>query len=364
MTTDQIPSAEWRRSLRRFLLAWYRAHRRALPWRAGTDPYPIWISEIMLQQTTVAAVVPYFMRFLERFPTVAHLAAAEEHEVLRLWEGLGYYSRARHLHRTAQVMLDQYAGKFPRTAAELRQLPGIGRYTAGAIASFAFQERAPIVEANTQRVYSRLLGFRGDPRSAAGQDLLWSFAETILPRQRPGELNQALMELGQVVCVSGRPHCESCPVRGICRAAAAGAQEQIPLPARRPEITAVQETALAIRKGERYLLAQRLPGERWAGLWDFVRLTGPSGAAPLAEMVSLAREQTALQVASPEVVGEIRHTVTRFRITLRCLRAEWKHGIPARSPRHWQWTTPATLHELPLSVSARRFAKKLLGDGE
>src|SRR5580704_2948280 len=173
------------RRFRRALAAWYGRHARPLPWRNTNDPYRIWISEIMLQQTTVVAVVPYFERFLKRFPTLALLAAAKEEEVLRLWEGLGYYSRARNIHKTARRIVSEHDGGFPDSVEALRELPGIGRYTAGAIASFAFQRPAPILEANTLRLYSRLLGFRGDPRSAAGQKLLWDFATQIVPRTRP-----------------------------------------------------------------------------------------------------------------------------------------------------------------------------------
>ena len=169
-------------SLRRRLIRWYERHARDLPWRHTTDPYRVWISEIMLQQTTVAAVVPYFQRFLTRFPTVRDLAAADENDVLRLWEGLGYYSRARNLRKAAQVIVSEHEGVFPCEVDVLQKLPGIGRYTAGAIASFAFDRRAPIVEANTLRLYCRLLGYADDPRSAVGQQALWSLAEAILPK--------------------------------------------------------------------------------------------------------------------------------------------------------------------------------------
>src|SRR5437016_2075319 len=168
---------------RRALGAWYRRHARPLPWRATRDPYRIWISEIMLQQTTVAAVVPYFERFLKRFPTLGSLAAAREQAVLRLWEGLGYYSRARNIHKAARVVANELDGVFPDDVEALQKLPGIGRYTAGAIASFAFDRPAPIVEANTLRLYSRLIGLRDDPRSAAGQKQLWDFAGRIVPRR-------------------------------------------------------------------------------------------------------------------------------------------------------------------------------------
>ena len=262
-------------SFRRQLIRWYERNARDLPWRRTTDPYRVWISEIMLQQTTVVAVVPYFERFLDRFPTVRDLAAADENDVLRLWEGLGYYSRARNLRKAAQVIVHEYDGVFPSDVDTIQKLPGIGRYTAGAIASFAFDRRAPIVEANTLRLYCRLLGYAGDPRSKAGQDELWSFAEAILPKTQPGRLNQALMELGATVCSPKEPDCEHCPVHSHCRAFVEGTQAAIPQLATRPVITDVVEVSVAVRQGKKYLLRRRPPGERWAGLWDFVRFALP-----------------------------------------------------------------------------------------
>lgn len=219
--------ANWLHRLRVALRRWHVGNGRDLPWRNCRDPYKVWISEIMLQQTTVAAVKPYFERFLKRFPNIAALAAADEADVLRLWEGLGYYSRARNLRKGAQAIVAN-GGVFPDSVEELLPLPGIGRYTAGAIVSFAFDRPAPILEANTLRLYCRLLGFRDDPRSAAGQRVLWSFAEQLVPTKSPGEFNQALMDLGATVCTPTEPHCDECPVASYCRALAEQAQSKIP----------------------------------------------------------------------------------------------------------------------------------------
>ena len=186
----------WKQQLRRRLLRWFARHRRDLPWRRTRDPYAIWVSEVMLQQTQVATVEPFFLRFLERFPTLADLAAADEHEVLRLWEGLGYYRRARQLHQAAQRVLQQWQGRMPRDIVQLQSLPGIGRYTAGAILSIAFDDRQPILEGNTMRLYSRLLADRGDPRSAAGQRRLWEFAAEILPRKQVGRIQSGADGVG------------------------------------------------------------------------------------------------------------------------------------------------------------------------
>lgn len=368
---------------RRALRGWYRRHARPLPWRQTADPYRIWISEIMLQQTTVAAVVPYFERFLARFPTVSRLAAAAEEDVLRLWEGLGYYSRARNIHRTARLIAGERDGVFPDTVADLQELPGIGRYTAGAIVSFAFDRPAPIVEANTLRLYCRLLGFTGDPRSVAGQRRLWSFAEALVPARSPGRFNQALMELGATVCTPEQPKCEHCPVRRWCVACSRGAQAKIPLGARRPAITAVTEIAIVVERDGRYLLIKRPAGERWGGLWDFVRFPveetqpprlrekahpdtrpGRQRASTNGRMnhVELARRvatATGVEADVGELLTELRHGVTRYRITLRCYRARWRAGEPACGGSEHRWVDPRQLHDLPLSTTGRKLARLL-----
>ena len=242
-------------SFRRRLLAWYAGHARDLPWRRrGGDPYSVWLSEVMLQQTQVATVAPYFDRFLAALPSVEALAAASEHEVLRLWEGLGYYRRARQLHQTARLICSRHGGRFPRRLDELRRLPGIGRYTAGAILSIAFDQRQPILEANTSRLFSRLLAWPGDPASAAGQKLGWAMAEALLPRRGAGRFNQALMELGSEVCQPRVPRCEVCPVASLCRAKAEGSQLRIPPPKVKPATRAVREAAVVVRRRGRILL--------------------------------------------------------------------------------------------------------------
>lgn len=342
--------------MRRSLIRWYERHARDLPWRRTTDPYRIWLSEIMLQQTTVVAVVPYFERFLARFPSVHDLAAADENDVLRLWEGLGYYSRARNLRKAAQVIVHEHGGVFPSELDALQRLPGIGRYTAGAIASFAFDRRAPIVEANTLRLYCRLLGYEGDPRSKEGQERLWSFAEMILPKTQPGRVNQALMELGATVCSPKEPDCEHCPIHAHCRSFAEGTQSTIPRPASRPAITEVSEISVAVRRGKKLLLRRRPQGERWAGLWDFVRFA-LDGSSP-SEIVSAVEEQTALKVDLGPQLAELKHSVTRYRITLRCFVARIDSG-ELRSDVEWSWVAPQDLDRYPLSVTARKFAKLL-----
>ena len=347
---------------RRKLLRWYDQHARDLPWRRTHDPYQIWISEIMLQQTTVAAVIPYFERFLNRFPTVFELAAADESEVLRLWEGLGYYSRARNIHRAAKVVVNQHAGVFPESVDGLLTLPGIGRYTAGAIMSFAFDLPAPIVEANTLRLYCRLLNFEGDPRSKAGQAILWTFAESILPKTKPGRLNQAMMELGATVCAPTEPNCKACPVNHHCQAFAHGTQRSVPRPKVKIQFTEVTEASIAIVHRNEYLLRRRTEKERWAGLWDFVRFEigrhdDDGKSFNLSESI---RELTGLQVQLGDQIAVFRHGVTRYRITLRCYIAEKLNG--RLSPGEWKWVKATDFDQYPLSVTGRLFAETLKGE--
>jgi A/G-specific adenine glycosylase len=347
-------------SFRRTLVAWYAKHARDLPWRQTTDPYRIWISEIMLQQTTVAAVIPYFERFLAEFPTVLDLASAQETAVLRLWEGLGYYSRARNLHRAAKVLVERHSGAFPHDLASLRELPGIGRYTAGAIFSFAFDRPAPIVEANTLRLYCRLLGYPGDPRSKQGQAILWSFAETILPKKHPGRLNQALMELGATVCSPRDPQCESCPVNRHCQSFHDGTQATIPQAKSKTVITEITEASIAIQNGSKYLLRRRTSVERWAGLWDFVRFEIEHQAKRIdrENLVASVKERTGLDVELGPQVVELKHGVTRYRITLKCFIANERHGQLLKH-EEWKWVLSNQLDQYPLSVTARQFAKRL-----
>ena len=261
----------------RRLLRWYDAHQRDLPWRLKRgsgetlDPYHVLVSEAMLQQTQVAIVIPYFQRFIGRFPTLSILANADQQDVLRLWQGLGYYSRARNLHAAAKRIVSEFGGVMPDTVERLHKLPGVGRYTAGAVASIAFNRRAPIVDGNVARVICRLDRIESDPRiDKRTLDEVWSRAEQILPRRRCGDFNSALMELGATICTPRNPKCLVCPVRAHCEAAAAGVQEQIPPPRKTKATPLLRRDVLCIRDGEKWLIEQRPSKGRWAGMWQFV----------------------------------------------------------------------------------------------
>jgi A/G-specific adenine glycosylase len=354
------PGGTWKARLRRRLLAWFDRHQRELPWRGTRDPYRVWISEIMLQQTQVMTVIPYFNRFLAQFPTLADLAAAEERQVLRLWEGLGYYRRARQLHRAARICMAEHGGRFPETRDAALALPGIGRYTAGAILSIAFDQRQPIVEANTVRVYSRLLASRESPHGTTGQRMLWSAAEELLPAARPGDFNQALMELGAIVCLPEVPRCDDCPVALLCPTRAAGLQAAIPAPKPRPRTTAVREAAVVVRRGPRVLLVCRDDGGRWAGLWDFPRfpITAAGGAALRTELAQRTLETCGQRIDPGMQLATLTHGVTRFRIALSCHEARWLAGRAGRrAGAITRWFRADELAALPMNVTGRKLTR-------
>jgi A/G-specific adenine glycosylase len=340
-------------------LAWYARHARDLPWRRSSEPYAVWISEVMLQQTQVATVRSYFERFLAAFPTVEALAAADEQAVLRLWEGLGYYRRAKQLRRAAQVLVAEHGGQFPRDAAALRRLPGIGRYTAGAILSIAFDLPEPILEANTVRVWSRLLGYRGDPTPAAGQRLLWDAAAAVLPRRGAGRLNQALMELGSQICLARGPRCDECPAATLCRASQEGTQAEIPRAKQKTHYTELHHATAIIRRKGRVLLVQCPDDGQWAGLWDFprFRVFAEAESQQRRELIDNLRRLTGVVVRLGEPLRTIRHSVTRYRITLDCYAAEFVSS-DGRAPQgiKIRWLSPAELAHLPLTSSGRRLA--------
>jgi A/G-specific adenine glycosylase len=341
------------------LVAWFERHRRDLPWRRNRDPYRVWVSEVMLQQTTVAAVGPYFERFIARFPTVLALATADEQEVLRMWEGLGYYRRARHLHQAAQRLVTQCGGDLPDAPAEWADLPGVGRYILGAVLSQAFDRRMPVVEANSLRVLCRLFGYKGYPRSAEGQKWLWETARRLLPTKRVGDFNQSLMELGALVCTPAAPKCNKCPIATPCVSRAKGLQNVIPRKAVRPTVTEQREVALIVRRGPKVLLVQRpQDAKRWAGMWEF-----PHGEVATGEDFETAASRligplTGLAVRLGSELTTIRHGVTRFRITLVCLDSEYQAGrFRSEFYSTGRWLRPADLAKYPVSAPQRILAR-------
>jgi A/G-specific adenine glycosylase len=360
---DPVPPA-LRRWVAPRLLTWFDAAQRDLPWRRDRDPYRIWVSEVMLQQTQVATAIPYFERFLQAFPTLADLAAADEQEVLRLWAGLGYYRRARDLWRTARLLVAEHGCRFPDDSAVLRALPGLGRYTCNAVLSQAFDRRLPILETNSQRVLSRFFGRADDPRRAAARRWLWRAAEDLLPSQRVGAFNQALMELGSVICTPNNPKCAACPLAARCVARRDGTQELIPPRPAPPTPTVVREAAMVVRRRERVFLVQRPPGGRWEGMWEFPH--GPLHDGETHEQAAdrLLRELTGLRAQRGPELLTVRHGVTRFQITMVCFEAKYTAGAFRSSfYRQGLWVAPAELATYPVSSPQRRLADVLTAPG-
>lgn len=317
-------------AIRRRLLRWYAAARRPLPWRQTKDPYRIWVSEVMLQQTRVAAVLPYYERFLERYPDVAALAEAREDELLAVWSGLGYYSRARNLRMAARQIVEQ--GGFPRDFDSLRQLPGVGDYTAAAVASIAFGEQRAVVDGNVLRVLCRLTNDSGDIWSAAVRKRLQAAAGRLLDRRQPGESNQALMELGATVCLPKAPNCAECPVARYCEARVNGRQNELPVKLRRGQRVAVAETLLVIERNGKLLIRQRPEGStRLAGFWE----------------LPTAKDLPAARIGRRR--GAFRHSITnqdyRFTVAVASI---------GKTPRGFRWVEQERLAALPLSTTARK----------
>ncbi len=343
------------------LLAWYDRHAADLPWRATRDPYRVWLSEVMLQQTQVETVKPYYARFLAAYPTVQALAAARLDDVLKLWEGLGYYSRARSLHRAAQAIVQQHGGQFPAEAAALEKLPGVGRYTAGAVASIAFDQPTPVVDGNVIRVLARLLDLPDDVTQAAVQARLWQTASAWMPRERPGDYNQALMELGRVVCRPRRPRCAVCPIRQHCLAAARGTQAQRPVKTRRPIAPHYDVTAGLIWDDQgRLLIAQRPPDGLLGGLWEFPGGKQEPGETLPACLRRELREELGIEVEVGELFVRVRHAFTHFRITLHAFDCRYLGGPPqALGVQAWAWAAPNELGRYSFGKADRDIIRAL-----
>lgn len=327
------------------LLEWYDKSARSLPWRATRDPYAILVSEFMLQQTQVSTVIPYFERFMRRFPTLVALAAAEEDEVLAEWKGLGYYRRARNLHRAARAVVWEHGGELPRTAEALGRLPGIGPYTAAAVASIAFGEPAPVLDGNVLRVMARILGEERPVDQAAVQRAMRLRLAEEIPADRPGDFNQALMELGATVCSPAKPLCGACPVTAFCAARAGGDPERLPVKVRRAKVRAERRVAGVLFDRERVLLVQRPPGGLLGGLWEFPNTEG-SGEEGLASLRRWLEERLGCSVGEWTRLGEVEHRFSHLHWTLEVATARVQAGAVAEAPAGpFAWVSRDELHE-------------------
>ncbi|GAB4572115.1 MAG: A/G-specific adenine glycosylase [Anaerolineae bacterium] len=346
------------------LLNWFQTHAADLPWRTNRHPYRVWLSEVMLQQTQVATVVPYFERFVNAFPTVEALAAAPQEEVLKLWEGLGYYSRARNLHRAAQKVVQEWGGALPADVDDLQTLPGIGRYTAGAIASLAFGARVPVLDGNVIRILTRLYDLDDEVNRPDTVRKLWTLAEELVPEDRPGMYNEALMELGRVICRPRDPLCDQCPIQVHCRAWRAGTQHARPVKRKRPPVPHYEVAAGVIYgmgdNAGRILIAQRPEDGLLGGLWEF-----PGGKREDGEQMqdALRRElgeELGIEVEVGEMLVRVKHAFTHFRITLDAYECRHIAGEPQRlGVADFAWVTLDEMAQYPFGKADQQIITAL-----
>ncbi len=343
----------------RRIVAHYRRTRRDLPWRKTTDAYAVWVSEIMLQQTRVATVIPYYERWLAAFPTVEALAEASLDDILAEWSGLGYYSRARNLHRGAAEVVARYDGRVPSETDELRSLPGVGRYTAGAIASIAFGKREPVVDGNVMRVLARVYEIDRDVKATATQSELWKLAGAMVPARAPGDFNQGMMELGATVCVPRNPTCPVCPLEKVCRARASGRQAELPVMRRRKaasELPIIDVAAAWIERRGKLLLVRRIPGSGlYGGMWE---LPQAEGRDRLGDSVGLEVTPTAEQPAARH-----RQQLSHRRLRVAVWRARLGRGRVKPNPTRYDrfcWQPLDRLDERGLASGTAKIALQLL----
>ena len=340
--------------LKEALLAWYETNRRSLPWRLTSDPYRIWVSEVMLQQTQVKAAIPYYEAFIERFPTVEALAAASIDDVLALWSGLGYYRRARQLHAAARRIVE--LGSFPASSAKLQELPGIGPYTAAAVASMAFGKQEPVLDGNVERVLSRRLGLDQDPKRAAARKKLLEAGARLLDAANPGDSNQALMEIGATICRPRGPRCGSCPLARGCKGRLSGDPERFPPPRRRRAVEQTELTVAVAKEKNRVLLFRR-PEDNGllAGLWE---LPNVPRASALATMEKALGERYGGRWKLEQVGDRVRHHITHHALVLHVHRARFSAGDAVREGPEAVWVSTAEMADYPLSSAVEKILQR------
>lgn len=344
------------------LLAWYDEHKRDMPWRDCGDPYKIWLSEIMLQQTRVDQATPYFNRFIERFPTVYDLAEAEQQEVLKVWEGLGYYSRARHLHDAAQLVVEEFNGSVPNTWDKITELKGVGPYTASAILSIAFQKKYAVVDGNVIRVLSRYLGIEDDVRATKTKNAIQDAADELIPDDRPGDFNQALMELGATICTPSSPDCESCPIQGNCVARKTMKTEDIPYKSPKKKRPHHQiGVGIVMNENEEVLIALRPEDAMLGGMWEF-----PGGKQEEDEQIEQTvvrelKEELGIDIAIKKPFMKLDHAYSHFKITMHAYLCELQNGKPKpQSSQEIRWIPIDELADYPFPKANRKLTDKLM----
>lgn len=349
-------------SLAEELLDWFAANRRELPWRKSYTPYQVWISEVMLQQTQMDRAVVYFTRWVNRFPDLASLAAAPEQEVLRLWEGLGYYSRARNLLKAARQLCDQHNGRLPEDHAALLALPGIGRYTAGAIMSLAFNHDHPIVDANVERLFSRLFNLAAPVKEPNTARFIWQKAEELIPPGQARFFNQALMELGALICQPRTPRCHQCPVAGHCQALALNIVEQRPVAGKPTESIPIRMVTGVLTHRGKFFIQKRLADDVWPNLWEFPGGVIEEGETEEEALTREYQEETGFTVRAAARIATLKHSYTRYRVTLHCHHCMLtsRHTVPElRAAQEYRWVRSEQLDDFAFPAPHRRLIDRL-----
>lgn len=364
-TADQSIPKTTRTRFADALTDWFAANARALPWREGYDPYHVWISEIMLQQTQMERGVAYFRRWIEALPDPAAVANAHEDDVFKLWEGLGYYNRARNLMRAAKVMLDQHGGRVPNKKDALLALPGIGPYTAAAVLSIAFGQDEPLVDGNVSRVLARVFDLDAPLGEAATRKALWTLAGELLPTGRARDFNQGLMELGALVCRPRNPDCAACPLGALCEARRLDITAHRPVPGKKADITPLSiATGVLVHEG-RIFIQRRRDEDVWGGLWEFPGGCVEDGETPDEAVVREYAEETGFAVAAQDKLAEIKHGYTRFRVTLHCYLVTPTDGLGepvlTEASAH-QWVAPDELDRYAFPAGHRKLIDSLPED--
>lgn len=360
---DRLCSSQRVRQFRRRLLDWFAVAQRPLPWRRHYTPYEIWISEMMLQQTQMERGVAYFLRWLEALPDVAAVAAAPEETVLRLWEGLGYYSRARNLHKAARKIMEEHGGRFPAALEDIRRLPGVGPYTAAAIAGIAFQQDVACVDANVERVLARVFDIDTPVKEEPAAGRIRELAQRLLPPGRARDYNQAMMELGALLCRK-KPRCEEgCPLVALCESHRLGITGERPVPGKKVEIVSLEIVCGVLQYKGRFFLQKRLPQGPWGGLWEFPGGRIEAGERPEAAAVREFCEETGFCLRVVRPLGIIRHGYTTYRVRLHCFALEATAPLPEpqlTAATEYRWLTLSELGSVALPAAHRKLADRLV----
>lgn len=353
--------------IRQCLLDWFADAQRDLPWRQTYDPYQVWISEIMGQQTQMDRVVEYFNRWVALFPDVTSVANAREREILKSWEGLGYYSRARNIHQTAKIIVNEFNGILPENTKDLLRLPGIGPYTAAAIVSIAYNQPVPLLDANVERLFARLLDLSTPVKQTPGCHHLQTLAQELLPLNQARQFNQALMEFGALVCKPKKPGCLKCPLADYCVSLPRGTVKHRPVKAKKKVTVELEMVSALIMNKGKVFIQQRAPGDVWGGLWEFPGGKVTQGKTAMGSVSRVVEEETALRISRLRHYATVVHRYTKYRVTL--------HGIVCRlddvtvkpvlhAATRFRWVTLSEISDYPFSAGQRQFCERLCRSGK